>query len=49
MKSLQYLIVDLYHTMNNEKLKEIERYHKWVYKLFKQADLEELYHRRNSG
>jgi hypothetical protein len=40
------LIVDMYDTMSEEEKKkkqaEVEKYHKWVYKLSKQADLDKM-------
>ena len=42
-REMACLIVDMYDTMNDElKIREIEDNHKWVYKLYKQADLDKI-------
>jgi predicted PurR-regulated permease PerM len=44
-REMACLIVDMYDTMSEEERKkqeEVEKYHKWVYKLSKQADLDKM-------
>jgi hypothetical protein len=41
-REMACLIVDMYDTMNVDERKRIENTHMWVYKLFKQADLDKM-------